>query len=70
MTPPDALIVLLVDPEVAVARKTEESADFVRARWVEIWQVDWDGMGAHVIDAGQSKEEVLSRLKSLVWSEV
>ena len=70
MTPPDALIVLLVDPEVAVARKTEEPADFVRGRWIEMWRVDWDGMGAHVIDAGQSKEEVLSRLKSLVWSEV
>jgi len=70
MTPPDALIVLLVDAEVAVARKPEEPADFVRGRWIEMWQVDWDGMGAHVIDAGRSREEVLHHLKSLVWSKV
>ena len=70
MTRPDALIVLLVDPEVAVARKPEEPADFVRGRWKEMWQVDWDAMGAHVIDAGRSREEVLHHLKSLVWSKV
>jgi thymidylate kinase len=70
MTQPDVLIVLLVDPEVAVARKPEEHPDFVRARWSEIWQVDWEATGAHVVDAGQSREQVLARLKSLVWSEV
>lgn len=70
IVPPDALIVLLVDPEIAVARKPEEAADFVRGRWIEMWQVDWEATGAHVIDAGRPKEEVLSRLKSLVWSEV
>lgn len=70
MTPPDALIALLVDPDVAVARKAEEPADFVRDRWIELWKVDWDELGAHVVDAGESKEEVLARLKSLVWSEV
>jgi thymidylate kinase len=70
LTPPDALIVLLVDPEVAVARKPEEPAEFVRGRWAEMLQVDWAGLGAHVIDAGRPKEEVLARLKSLIWSEV
>lgn len=70
MSPPDALIVLLVDPEIAVARKPEEEADFVRGRWAEIWEVDWEALGAHVVDASQPREDVLSRLKSLVWSEV
>lgn len=70
MTPPDALIVLLVDPDVAVARKPEEPPDFVRGRWIELWQVDWAELGAHVVDADRSQEEVLARLKSLVWSEV
>ena len=70
ITRPDVLIVLLVDPEIAVARKPEEPADFVRGRWTEMWQVDWDALGAHVIDASRSREEVLARVKSLVWSEV
>ena len=70
MPDPDTLIVLLVDPEVAVARKREEDPDFVRARWEELWTVDWEAAGAHVVDAGRPQEEVLARLKSLIWSEV
>jgi thymidylate kinase len=66
----DVLIVLRVDPETAVARKPEEPPDFVRARWREIWDVDWESAGAHVVDAGRSPEEVLSEVKSLVWAEL
>jgi hypothetical protein len=32
--------------------------------------VDWEAMGFHVVDAGRSPEEVLSEIKSLVWSEL
>ena len=67
---PDVLIVLRVDPEVAVARKPEEPADFVRGRWEEIWRVDWAKVPAHVVDAGESAEVVLAKLKSLVWSQL
>jgi thymidylate kinase len=70
MPGPDVLIVLRVDPEIAVARKPEESPDFVRARWREIWEVDWEGARAHLVDAGRSPEEVLSRVKSLVWAQL
>jgi thymidylate kinase len=67
---PDVLIVLRVDPEIAVARKPEEAAEFVRARWREIWDVDWTKVSAHVVDASRPSEEVLALLKSLVWSEI
>ena len=67
---PDVLIVLRVDPEVAVARKPEEEPDFIRARWKEVWAVDWDAAGAHVIDAGAPREEVLAAIKALIWREI
>jgi thymidylate kinase len=69
ITRPDLLFVLRVDPETAVAR-TDESPDFVRARWREVWEIDWTTVPAHVIDAGQPRTEVLSRLEALIWSEV
>lgn len=64
---PDALIVLRVDPDVAVARKPEEDPEFVRARWQEVWAVDWSTVGAHVVDAGAPVEEVHAAVRSLVW---
>jgi thymidylate kinase len=70
VTPPDVLIVLLVDPETGVARQPTESADSIRSRWREVWSVDWDAVAAHVVDAGQPREAVLSRLESIIWSEI
>ena len=69
ITRPDVLIVLRVDPETAVAR-TDEPPDFVRARWREVWAIDWTTVPAHVIDTGEPRREVLSRLEALVWSEL
>ena len=70
LAPPDVLIVLRVDPEIAVRRQPSDEPDFVRRRWSEIWEVDWGALGAHVIDAGRSEAEVLSEVKSLVWAQV
>ncbi len=70
ITPPDVIIVLLVDPEIAVQRKTDEPADYVRARSRIIWDTDWSGTGAHIVDAGRPLAEVLADLQTLIWSEV
>ena len=70
ITLPDVILVLMVDPEIAVRRKTDEPADYVRARARIIWQTDWSGTGAHLVDAGQSPSEVLAELQDLVWAEV
>jgi thymidylate kinase len=68
--PPDVLIVLKVDPEIAVQRKTNEDKDSVRPRAAEIWDLDWRQTFVHVVDANQSAPEVLSRLKDLIWSNL
>lgn len=70
ITAPDALIVLLVDPEIAVARQPTEPADSIRERWREVLAVDWDAVHAHVVDASQPREAVLARVESLIWSEI
>ena len=70
ISPPDLLIVLRVDPETAVERKSEDNAESVRVRTSEIWKKDWAGSGAQVIDAGQSQDEVLQKTKALIWAHL
>jgi thymidylate kinase len=70
ITPPDVIMVLRVEPELAVRRKTDEPADYVRARARVIWDTDWTGTDAHLIDAGRALQEVIGDLKSVVWSEI
>jgi thymidylate kinase len=68
---PDILIVLRVDPDLAVQRKAGvEPESVIRPRAEEIWNIDWDGTPAIVVDAGASAEDVLSEVKSLVWSGI
>jgi thymidylate kinase len=67
---PDLLIVLRVDPEISVQRKTDETAESVRARNGEMWRLDWSQTPACLIDASKSKDEVLADLKALVWSHL
>jgi thymidylate kinase len=64
---PDLLIVLRVIPEIAVRRKTDESEVSVRARSTQVWELDWSKVPAHVLDASQPKEKILSEIKALVW---
>ncbi|MEE8450604.1 MAG: hypothetical protein V3R99_01785 [Thermoguttaceae bacterium] len=68
--PPELLIVLHIDPETAVRRKTDERPDHVRTRCREIAMASWPHGRAHQVDASQPKTEVLSQLKSLVWSQL
>jgi thymidylate kinase len=68
--PPDLLILLKLDPETAVARKTDERAESVRARTKEIWDKDWEGSSVNVLDAALSKDQVLERAKAIIWSRL
>ena len=70
LTPPEVVIVLRVDPEIAVQRQPGDEPDYIRTRWGEIWEIDWDAAGFHAVDAGRSPEEVVSEIKSLVWSRL
>jgi len=67
---PDLLIVLKIDPEIAVQRKTDEDAAYVRIRNQQIWALDWKRLPVHVIHAGQPRADVLNQIKSLVWSRL
>ena len=75
---PDLLIVLRLDPEIAINRVVDraialgqrEDAAAVRLRNQEIWQADWSDSRAYVIDASQSAEHVISELKALIWSRL
>jgi thymidylate kinase len=70
ISPPDVLVVLRVDPEIAVVRKSEEDSGFVRLRSAEVWESDWTGSGARVIDAGRSPDQVLMDVKAAIWSSL
>jgi thymidylate kinase len=67
---PDLLIVLTVDPQIAVQRKPDEDALSVWERSSEIWRLNWENMDVCVIDASRSKAEVASELKRLIWSRL
>ncbi len=67
---PDILIVLRVDPELAVQRKTTEPADYVRQRNRVVRDVDWSGSGAQFVEAGRPLAEVVEDLKALIWAEL
>ena len=68
--PPDMLIILRVHPDTAVKRKPEESSDSVAARTRQVWEKDWSGSPALVVDAALPREEVLARLKAKIWSSL
>ena len=67
---PDLLLVLKVDPEIAVQRKTEETETSVRARSSEVWGLDWEKLSAFEINANRSKEEALAQVKSIIWEHL
>jgi thymidylate kinase len=69
MTDPDLLLVLRVDPDIAVARKQGvDPAEFVRPRSAEIFAADWSGTPAVVLDASRPADEVLAEARVAVWS--
>ena len=67
---PDLLIVLRVNPDVAVRRRREAPEAILRRRSEEVWDVDWSRTPAVVIDATRPKEQVLSEIRSVVWSRL
>jgi hypothetical protein len=68
--PPDVLVVLRLDPEVAVARRFDEPSRYVRARNTEVYEADWSGSGAVVVDATLPPDEVLDAVRRAVWERL
>lgn len=68
---PDILLVLRLDPDLAVERKRGvEPESSVRPRSEEIWRMDWRGTPATVIDAASPKDRVLSEIRTAIWSRL
>jgi len=67
---PDLLIVLILDPEISIQRKAEETEASVRARSSEVWNLDWEKLSGIKVDSSKSKEETLSQVKALVWEHL
>jgi len=67
---PDVLVVLRVDPELAVARRPEDDPDYVRARNGEVFEADWTKTDAVVLDAAKPPELVLSAIRNAVWDRL
>jgi thymidylate kinase len=67
IAPPEIALVLRLDPNEAARRKTDEPRGYVIERSTEVWNADWSSTSVQVIDASQSPEQVVSRLKSLIW---
>jgi len=70
MVMPELVIVLRLDPDEAVRRKTDEDSTQVRVRSTEIWKIDWQGSGVNVIEAYQSEAEVLTAAQTLIWAKL
>jgi hypothetical protein len=66
--PPDVLLVLRLAPDEAVQRKPEEPREYVRRRADVIWQTDWSGTGAVVVDASRPLPAVVANLKRAIWA--
>jgi hypothetical protein len=70
MAPPDVLCVLRLDPEVAVARRSDEESGYVRARNTEVRDIDWSPTAATVIDATSPPAAVLDAIRRAVWERL
>jgi hypothetical protein len=70
IAPPDILVVLRIDPEVAVARRSDEESSYVRARNTEVRDVDWSSTHAVVLDAEMPPDAVLAAIRRIVWQRL
>lgn len=70
MLAPDLMLVLRVRPELAVGRRPEQDAEFVRRRAREVYERVWSGHAQVVVDADRPHDEVLNAVRSAVWSHL
>lgn len=74
MSTPDVLVVLKVEPDIAVSRvlgrSPSENVALARARSAEVWACDWQATHAYVVDASRSQDQVIAQIKTFVWSQL
>ncbi len=65
---PDLIILLKLDPSIAIQRKHDESEKSVRPRSEEIMKLEINDKAVISLDASRPKETVLNQVKGLIWS--
>lgn len=70
MSIPELLFMLKIEPALAVRRRPEEDEFFVRVRTSEIWNMHQTPDNCFVLDASRSQAELLSKLKTIIWSAI
>lgn len=61
---------LRLDPEIAVRRRHDEPSRYVRNRNQEVYDADWSGTNAVVVDATLPPHEVLDVVRRIVWERL
>lgn len=67
---PDVLVVLRLDPEVAVLRRPEDDPEYVRSRNGEVYTTDWRRSRAVVLDADMPAPAVHALIREAVWKRL
>jgi hypothetical protein len=67
---PDKLVVLRLDPQIAVARRPHEDGVLLRLRSREVWDYPWELLDAHVVDASQPLPDVVREVLVATWKAV
>ena len=67
MGTPDLRLILMVPPDVAVARRPEQDQDFVARRANEVYRRNWDEPGVVMIDGQASIEDVKASALTTIW---
>jgi thymidylate kinase len=67
---PDLLLILRVEPDVALRRRPEDPECRVRQRAQEVLEVDWSETGAHVLDANRPIADLHRELESWIRTQL
>jgi hypothetical protein len=60
----------MLDPQISIQRKMDEDAEYFHAWSQQLWAFDWQQAPASGVDSARVEEDVLSELKTLIWSKL
>ncbi len=67
---PDGVIKLILDPEISIQRKPQESLENVQKKHEIIKKLDFPGSNTILIDANQDYEKELISIHCFVWEQI
>lgn len=66
----DELFVLILDPATATKRRPDDNPEELVRRYGDILQRDWPEGYAHLVDAAQPFDEVVSKIRKIAWNSL